>query len=63
MAFSALTGLAIGALASLVVFDYYLGRNYMDRLQGLSGQFWCKNDGGLLLTQDDASFCAILMKP
>lgn len=39
MAFSALTGLATGALVSLVVFDYYLGRNFADSVQ-LMGLDW-----------------------
>lgn len=61
MLFSALTGLATGALLTLVVFDHYLGRNYMDRLQGFNGQFWCRSDGGLVVSQSDGNFCAMPM--
>tara|TARA_R110002049_G_scaffold170295_2_gene336890 strand:- start:9 stop:524 length:516 start_codon:yes stop_codon:yes gene_type:complete len=57
MAFSALTGLATGALLSLVVFDYYLERDFEDTV-GLMGLEWaCSRHGGFVADQDNGKFC------
>ena len=57
MLFSALTGLATGALLSLVVFDHYLERDFQDTV-GLMGLEWaCSRHGGFVADQDNGKFC------
>lgn len=57
MAFSAFTGLATGALLSLVVFDHYLERDFQDTV-GLMGLEWaCSRHGGFVADQDNGKFC------
>jgi len=55
--FLALTGLATGALLSLVVFDHYLERDFQDTV-GLMGLEWaCSRHGGFVADQDNGKFC------
>ncbi len=57
MLFSALTGLATGALLSLVVFDHYLERGFQDTV-GLMGLEWaCTRHGGFVADQQNGKFC------
>jgi len=57
MLFSALTGLAIGALVTLVVFDHYLERDFQDTV-GLMGLEWsCTRHGGFVADQQNGKFC------
>ena len=55
--FSALTGLATGALLSLLVLDYYQERSFRDTV-GLMGMEWaCTRHGGFVADQDNGKFC------
>ena len=55
--FSALTGLATGALLSLIVFDHYLERGFQDTV-GLMGLEWaCTRHGGFVADQQNGKFC------
>lgn len=55
--FSALTGLAIGALLSLIVFDYYLGRDFHDSVATIGWDLSCRSQGGFVSDQDNGKFC------
>ena len=57
MAFSALTGLAAGALISLVVFDYYLGRGFAETVQLMGLDWSCTRQGGFIADQQSGKFC------
>lgn len=57
MAFSALTGLATGALASVVVFDYYLGRDFEDSVQLMGLDWACTRQDGFIADQQNGKFC------
>ena len=57
MAFSALTGLATGALVSLVVFDYYLGRDFADSVQLMGLDWACTRQDGFIADQQNGKFC------
>ena len=57
MAFSALTGLATGALVSLVVFDYYLGRDFADSVQLMGLDWACTRQNGFIADQQNGKFC------
>ncbi len=57
MLFSALIGLATGALLTLVVFDHYLERDFQDTV-GLMGLEWaCSRHGGFVADQQNGKFC------
>ena len=55
--FSALTGLVTGALLSLIVFDYYLGRNFHDSVAAIGWDLPCRSHGGFISDQDNGKFC------
>ena len=55
--FSALTGLATGALLSLMVFDYYLDRDFKDSIQFMGWNWSCTTRGGFISEQDSGTFC------
>ena len=57
MLFSALTGLATGALLTLVVFDHYLERDFRDAVQTVGLDLACKARGGFVANQDNGKFC------
>jgi cell division protein FtsX len=57
MVFSALTGLATGALASVVVFDYYLGRDFADSVQLMGLDWACTRQDGFIADQQNGKFC------
>jgi hypothetical protein len=57
MIFSALTGLATGALLTLVVFDHYLERDFRDAVQTVGLDLACKARGGFISTQESGKFC------
>ena len=57
MVFSVLTGLAAGALVSLVVFDYYLGRGFADTVQLMGLDWACTRQGGFIADQQVGKFC------
>jgi len=57
MLFSALTGLATGALLSLVVFDYYLERGFQDTVDLMGLEWACSRHGGFVADQDNGKFC------
>lgn len=57
MTFSALTGLATGALVSLVVFDYYLGRDFSDSVQLMGLDWACTRQDGFIADQQSGKFC------
>ncbi|MFU1608431.1 hypothetical protein ACM25O_19135 [Sulfitobacter pontiacus] len=57
MLFSTLTGIATGALLTLVVFDHYLERDFQDTV-GLMGLEWaCSRHGGFIADQVNGKFC------
>ena len=56
-AFSALTGLATGALVGLLVFDYYLGRDFQDSVQLMGWDWACIRQGGFIADQESGKFC------
>jgi len=54
---SALTGLATGALLTLIVFDHFLERDFKESTQ-LMGLGWaCTHHGGFIANQDNGTFC------
>lgn len=55
--FSALTGLATGALLTLVVFDHYLERDFRDAVQTVGLDLACKARGGFISNQENGKFC------
>ncbi|MCF2873032.1 MICOS complex subunit MIC26/MIC27 [Octadecabacter sp. G9-8] len=55
--FSALTGLATGALLTLVVFDHYLERNFKDSIQLMGWDWSCTRTDGFISDQDNGRFC------
>lgn len=55
--FSALTGLATGALLTLVVFDHYLERDFRDAVQTVGLDLACKARGGFISDQETGKFC------
>ena len=55
--FSAITGLATGALLTLVVFDHYLERDFRDAVQTVGLDLACKARGGFVADQDNGKFC------
>jgi hypothetical protein len=57
MFFSALTGLATGALLTLVVFDHYLERDFRDSVQTVGLDLACRAQGGFISTQESGKFC------
>ncbi|MBI1495554.1 hypothetical protein [Halocynthiibacter styelae] len=57
MLFSALTGLATGALLSLIVFDYYLERDFKDTVQLMGWDWSCTQRDGFISDQDNGKFC------
>lgn len=59
MAFSAITGLATGALASVVVFDYYLGRDFADSVQLMGLDWACTRQDGFIADQQNGKFCVL----
>jgi hypothetical protein len=60
--FSALTGLATGALLSLVVFDHYLERDFKDSIQLMGWDWSCTTRDGFISDQDNGRFCAFQME-
>ena len=48
MLFSALTGLATGALLTLVVFDYYPERDFLDSVQTVGLDLACRAKSGIM---------------
>ena len=58
MLFSALTGLATGALLTLVVFDHYLERDFRDAVQTVGLDLACRARGGFISNQDDWKYCS-----
>jgi hypothetical protein len=61
--FSALTGLLLGALLSLVVLDYHLAREFKQSVQGYGGNWTCERAGGFITDQTNGKFCAVEIKP
>jgi hypothetical protein len=57
MGFSVLTGLATGALLTLVVFDHYLERDFRDSVQTVGLDLACKARGGFISKQENGKFC------
>jgi hypothetical protein len=57
MAFSAITGLATGALVTLVVFDYDLGRDFADSVQLMGLDWACTRQDGFIADQQGGKFC------
>ena len=57
MLFSALTGLATGALLTLVVFDHYLERDFRDSVQTVGLDLACRARGGFISNQENGKFC------
>ena len=55
--FSALTGLATGALLTLVVFDHYLERDFKDSIQLMGWDWSCTRRDGFISDQDKGRFC------
>lgn len=55
--FSALTGLATGALISLLVFDHYLERDFKDSIQFMGWDWSCTRRDGFISDQDNGRFC------
>ena len=56
-AFSALTGLATGALVCLLVLDYHLGRDFADSVQLMGWDWACTRQGGFIADQENGKFC------
>ena len=56
--FSALTGLATGALLSLLVYDHYLDRDFKDSIQLMGWDWSCTRRDGFISDQDNGKFCA-----
>ena len=59
--FSALTGLATGALLSLLVYDHYLDRDFKDSIQLMGWDWSCTRRDGFISDQDNGRFCAFQM--
>jgi len=57
MLFSALTGLATGALLSLVVWDHYLERDFKDSIRLMGWDWSCTRRDGFISDQDNGKFC------
>ena len=55
--FSALTGLATGALLTLIVFDHYLERDFKDSIQLMDWDWSCTTRDGFISDQDNGRFC------
>ncbi len=55
--FSALTGLATGALLTLVVFDHFLERDFKDSIQLMGWDWSCTTRDGFISDQDNGRFC------
>ena len=55
--FSALTGLATGALLTLVVVDHYLDRDFKDSIQIMGWDWSCTRRDGFIAEQDNGRFC------
>jgi len=55
--FSALTGLAIGALFTVVVFDHYLERDFKDSIQLMGWDWSCTTRDGFISDQDNGRYC------
>ena len=55
--FSALTGLATGALLSLLVYDHYLDRDFKDSIQLMGWDWACIRRDGFISEQDNGKFC------
>ena len=55
--FSALTGLATGALLSVIVYDHYLDRDFMDSIQIMGWDWACTRRDGFIAEQDNGRFC------
>ena len=55
--FSACTGLATGALLSLIVFDYHLERDFKDSVQLMGLDWACTRNDGFISDQDNGKFC------
>jgi len=63
MAFSAFSGLAIGALGSLMFYDYHQARDFGEAIQGgVFDEFACEGANGFITDQESGKFCAIEMK-
>lgn len=61
-AFSALTGLATGALVSLVVFDYYLSRDFQDTIHFMGLDWACTRQDGFIANQQNGKFCVFQLR-
>lgn len=55
--FSALAGLATGALLTLIVFDHYLERGFKDSIQLMGWDWSCTRRDGFISDQDNGRFC------
>jgi hypothetical protein len=55
--FSALTGLATGALLTLIVFDHFLERDFKDSIQLMGWDWSCTTRDGFISDQDNGKFC------
>ena len=55
--FSAITGLATGALLSLLMFDYHLDRDFKDSIQLMGWDWACNRRDGFISDQDNGKFC------
>lgn len=61
--FSALTGLLLGALLSLVFLDYQLAREFKQSVQGFNPKLSCELAGGFMAEQENGTYCAIEIQP
>lgn len=59
--FSALIGLATGALLSLLAYDHYLERDFKDSIQLMGWDWSCTRRDGFVSDQDNGRFCAFQM--
>ena len=55
--FSAFTGLATGALLSLLVYDHYLDRDFKDSISIMGWDWACNRRDGFISDQDNGKFC------
>jgi len=55
--FSALTGLATGALLTLIAFDHYLERDFKDSIQLMGWDWSCTTRDGFISDQENGKFC------
>lgn len=57
MGLSALTGLAMGAFASLLVYDHVQGREFKASVELMGWNWSCTKQGGFIADQENGRFC------